>query len=220
MAAALMPFAGRAQASIASLSQKIAGGGSEEARMAALHDHVRDEVKFGWASRFNRHDPEDTLRRGIGFCQTKSLLLSAMAEAAGVEARVVWCEIGAGVLRGLIDPGTPMLDHAYVEAKIDGEWIAFDSHIVDTPLFAGASRRLAEESASAGYGVHADGGTTFPDFVQFRGDLEGRVWGVFESAEDFEANAPKSWNRLPALVRLGFGLLAAPANARADALRA
>lgn len=209
----------RAEEGLAGIVARVARNGSEEARAAALHDFVRDEIAFGWGPRFNRHDPEDTLGRRLGFCQTKGALMVALLREAGIEARLLWAEVDAAVLRGLIDPGTPFLDHAYVEARIGGEAIRFDSHVVDALLARAALRRLGEERQAAGWGVAAEGSAAFPGFIQFTPAFRGSDWGAFETPEGFEAGAPKAWNRLPALLRAGFTLFAGPANARAEALR-
>ena len=210
----------RAEERLAAIVARVAPDGSEEARAAALYDFVRDEVAFGWGPRFNRHDPADTFGRRVGFCQTKGALMVALLREAGIEAQLLWAEVDAAVLRGLIDAGTPFLDHAYVEARLGGEAIRFDSHVFDAPLARAALRRLGEEREAAGWGVAAVGSAAFPGFIQFTPAFRGRDWGAFETPEAFEAGAPKTWNRLPALLRAGFTFFAGPANARAEALRA
>ncbi|MEM9060021.1 MAG: transglutaminase-like domain-containing protein [Pseudomonadota bacterium] len=189
-------------------------------RAKALHDRIRDEIQFGWSSNFYDEAPAETEAGGTGYCITKGALLVRDLRANGIPARLVFAEIDAGVLRGLIDPGTPMVDHAIVEADLPGGRLRFDSHIVDCPLFQAASKKLTTEGASFGYGICAAGSAEFGQFSQLvEGVVPGRIWGAFETVAEFHANAPRVWNRLPLLARLAFGFFADAANARIDALR-
>ena len=190
------------------------------ARTRVLHDRVRDEIPFGWSSRFYAETPEETDAARVGFCITKSALLVRDLRANGIAARMVFAEIDVGILRGLIDPGTPWLDHAFVEADLPGGAVAFDSHIVDLPLFNAAQARLRREGLAFGYGVHGEGSAQFDGFSQFvPGAVRGRIWGAYESVAEFQAGAPRVWNQVPWIMRLGFGLLAGSANDRIVALR-
>ena len=56
----------------------------------------------------------------------------------------VRAEVDAELMRGILGPGPAMLDHAFVELRLAGEWIAFDSHLVDTPLREAAQTYLRE----------------------------------------------------------------------------
>ena len=178
----------------------------------AIHDWVREEIPFGWSMAFNHETPLETLTSGLGFCQTKSMLLAALLEAQGFGVRVIFAEIDAAVLRGLVSPGTPVLDHTFLELDLDGDVLSFDSYIVDRPLFLAAQDRCFRERKPLGYGVHAEGKIAFPGFCQFvdDGPTRGRIWGPFSSRHAFEASGAKVWNRLswytslfwrPALVR-------------------
>lgn len=207
---------------IEALADQVASSGSDEARLVALHDYVRDTVKFGWTSAFNAETSDDTWNAKIGFCQTKGVLVRDLLRAKGIEARLVFAEINADVLYGLIDPGTPMADHAFVEAKLNDQWISFDSHVVDKPLFRAAVSRCVAENMQFGYGVHAEGTCEFPGFSQFVDDrrIRGRIWGSYERIQDFLSSDAQVWNRIPFLARLFAGFAFRSANRRADLIRA
>lgn len=200
---------------------QIAPSGSDEARLVRLHDYVRDTIKFGWTSAFNAEKPEDTLNARMGFCQTKGMLARDLLRASGIEARLVFAEINADVLHGLIEPGTPMVDHAFVEAKLGSQSIAFDSYVVDKPLFQNAVSRCFVEGRRRGYGVHVKGTTEFPGFSQFVDDrlTRGRVWGAYEDIQDFLRSDVQVWNRIPLLARLFLGFAFRSANHRIAQLR-
>lgn len=189
-------------------------------RARYLHDLVRDQVQFGWTANFYAETPDETQAAQTGYCITKGALLVRDLRANAIPARMVFAEIDAGILHGLIDSGTPWLDHVYVEADLPDGRVTFDSHIVDLPLFDAAKRKLAMERRAFGYGIHSEGSTVFPAFSQYvPGPVRGQVWGAFETVSDFQQNAPRVWNRLPWIARLAFGFFADAANAKARRLR-
>lgn len=185
----------------------------------ALHDRVRDTVRFGWGPRFYAESPQETEARRIGYAVTKSALLVQLLRARGLEARLVFAEIDAGLLRGILGAGSERLDHAYVELRLAGAWIGFDSHVVDAPMIAAAKARLAGEGRAAGWGIHATATGLFPSWSQFAAPLRGRVWGSFESLDAFFESRAVVHNRLPWVVRRAFAPIARRANARIEALR-
>lgn len=110
---------------------------------------------------------------------------------------------------------------------LDGAWRATDAYIVDSPLFGPAQSRTRREGRVFGYGVHVDGVPLWngrdESFAQYNRVAAGfpvrRVWGVYDNVGAFYDQAVEPWNRLNGLLRAGFGVLAAGANDRADALR-
>ena len=61
--------------------------------MRLLFDHVRDEVAYEMAPRFDEGRDEwkasATLERGYGFCQQKAVALAALLRARGIPAGIV-----------------------------------------------------------------------------------------------------------------------------------
>ncbi|MGF1503134.1 MAG: hypothetical protein ACFBSD_15100 [Paracoccaceae bacterium] len=184
-----------------------------------LHDRVRDELRFGWGMHFWDEPPAETWIRGLGYSVTKSAVLVRLLREAGYAARLVFAEVDARLFGGILEPGTPYLDHAYVVIDGPDGPIAFDSHILDRPFFRAAQARLRAQGRTAGWGTHRDGTDVFPGFSQFVPALRGRVWGSFEDARQFYDRTEGAWNRVPWLVRLGFGAVVAGANARVARLR-
>ena len=185
-----------------------------------LHDRIRDTIPFGWTPDFWRESPAETRAAGRGFCITKSALLVDELRRHGLDAHMVFAEIDAAVLGGLIDPGTDRVDHAYVELTLGAETLAFDSHVVDLPLFTAAQAELTRKGRQAGLATHRDANARFPGWSQFTPALRGRVWGRFPTAASFYETVPEAHNRLGWLARKFFPYAAAQANDRADALRA
>lgn len=214
--------------SIQRLATRLTSGVVDDrARALAIFRFVRDEIRFGFSAGFYDQKASTVLSNGIGFCNTKSTLFVALLRAAGIPARQVFVDIDAGILFGLLDPGTPFVDHSYTEVLLDGRWIATDAYIVDTPLFRAAKSRLRREGRVLGYGVHVNGTNEWdgrrPSFAQYNNDgtvrLGSRKAQVFNDVGDFYARDTAPWNRLNWLMRQGFGMLASGGNSAADQLR-
>ncbi len=163
------------------------------ARAVAIHDWVRDQIAFGFSSDFWRQTADEVLKSRVGYCNTKSTLFVTMLRATGIPARQVFVSIRGDILRGIVDAGS-YVDHSYTELFLEGRWIRTDSYIVDQPLFDAASRQLALEKQSIGYGIVLDGTTHFngsqDSFSQFKNDgtlpaLSDANYGVFEDVGDF-----------------------------------
>ncbi len=192
----------------------------------ALFAFVR-ALPFGFATGFWDNKASDVLRAGRGYCNTKSTLFIALLRAAAIPARQQFVDIDAAILHGILDPGTAMVDHSYVEVLIESDWVATDAYIVDPRLFASARRRLAAERRLLGYSAHATGSNDWdgisPSFSQYNfidpRPIGVKRWGIFEDVGDFYARVGDAHNRLNAVLRAGVGLIAAPANRRAEALR-
>lgn len=142
--------------------EDVAGSkGSERELAIALHDHVRERVKFGFNKYFDATPPEYLLACGYGHCNPKSRLMVALFRAAGLEAHQHFVVIPKDILKDAIPASRfwmipAQVSHSYVEVKVDGGWCEIDSHIVDTLLLQGGQVRLRQEGRSLGYGVRMD----------------------------------------------------------------
>lgn len=123
----------------------------------AIFRFVRDEIAFGFARGFWDNSASAVLKSRVGYCNTKSTLFVALLRASGIPARQVFVDIHASVLDGIIDPGTPYVDHSYVEVWLNGSWVANDAYIVDRALFEPAQTKVKSERRLMGYGVHQTG---------------------------------------------------------------
>lgn len=139
----------------------VVGTATERDKAIALHDYVRENVKFGFTKHHDAAQPEYTLACGLGHCNPKSQLMVALFRAAGLESHQHFVVIPKEILKGAIPPVgfwmlSAELSHSYCEIKVDGTWCAIDSYIIDTALLKAAKARLAKEGRSLGYGVRAD----------------------------------------------------------------
>ena len=143
------------------VARVVAMPAPEREKAIALHDYVRDSVKFGFARYFDAAQPDYTLACGHGHCNPKTRLMVSLLRAIGLEAHQHFVVIPNDILNGALPPRLswllpPELSHSYVDVKVEGTWCAIDSYIVDTALLKAAQARLANEGRSLGYGVRAD----------------------------------------------------------------
>jgi transglutaminase-like putative cysteine protease len=195
-------------------------------RAVAIHDYVRDEVRFGFTPHLYAMTAPGVLRAGLGYSNTKSTLFVALLRAAGIEARQQFVDLDGAVLKGLLDLRTPFVDHSYTEVLLGGAWVPSDSYIVDDALFRAATAALRFEGRHLGYGVRVDGRCQWdgrrPAFVQFiPGDHvhTRNRWGVFPDVAAFYERTPAAWNRVSNVTRVVLPLAVHTANHTAESLR-
>jgi hypothetical protein len=143
------------------VQQVVAMLATEREKAIALHDHVRDSVKFGFTRYCDAARPDYTLARGVGHCNPKSRLMVAFFREIGLAAHQHFVVIPSDILKGALPRRLGWLlprelSHSYVDVRVDGTWCAIDSFIVDTALLHAAQARLAKEGRTLGYGVRAD----------------------------------------------------------------
>lgn len=215
-------------AAVRDLAADIARGKKNKRDQAiSVHRFVSEQIRFGFTSGFWDNRASDVLRKKRGYCNTKSTLFTALLRACGIPARQVFVDIDASVLHGLIDPGTPYLDHSYVEVFLDDAWRPTDAYIVDPALLVPARQWVRDAGRLLGYGVHANGRSDWdglqPSFSQFDlgnpSTISSRHYGVFQDVGDFYRRTENAWNRLNPPLRAAFGLLSRGANAAAARTR-
>ena len=213
----------------ATASRLTDGLHSDREKAVAIHDFVRDEISYGFSSKYYDQKASEVLRKRRGFCNTKGTLFIALLRAAKIPARQHFVDISPEILSGILDPGTAWLDHSYTEVWLGGKWIAVDSYIVDPEMFYAALKRLREEDLHCGYGVHRYGSLTwdgrsdsFSQFVQGAGGskIGNRDFGVHADARAFYAATAEASNRLSPEKRAFFPIASGSFNGRIGKLRA
>ena len=138
------------------ITDKFSG---EHEKAIALHNYVRDNIKFGFNRYFDLSKPDDTLDLGIGHCCPKSELMVALFREADIEAYNRFAVLPKEILKGAVSPVRfwlipEELSHCYTEVRVEKAWYNIDSYILDTPLFKAARAKLSEEGRTIGYGTH------------------------------------------------------------------
>lgn len=124
----------------------------------ALHDFVRDEIRFGFTTSFEAITPEETLQLKRGHCNAQADLFRALLEEAGVKARLRFVYIDKRILRyavpeliHLVLPRT--LFHAVTQVSISNRWLNTDSYLFDVEGFGRQKERLARSGLPVGFGL-------------------------------------------------------------------
>ena len=133
---------------------------TEREKAIALHDYVRDNIKFGFNRYCDLSNPNHTLELGIGHCNPKGELMVALFREAGLEAHHHFVVLPKDIIKGVIPPSLRWLipaeaSHCYTEVKIEDTWCNIDSYVLDSPLLRAARAKLTEEDLTFGYGTHA-----------------------------------------------------------------
>ncbi|MFA5055090.1 MAG: transglutaminase family protein [Dehalococcoidia bacterium] len=96
----------------------------------AVFYFVRDRIKYnpyGGISPLEEYKASATLRRGNGYCVQKAVLLAALARAAGVPARLGFCNVRNHLLSKEILDGlrgdNVMKYHGYALLHLNGKWL-------------------------------------------------------------------------------------------------
>ncbi|MDV7402056.1 transglutaminase domain-containing protein, partial [Arthrospira platensis SPKY1] len=101
---------------------------------------MRDEIRFGFPSRFDDLKASEIIVEKIGIANTKTTLFKALLDAAGIPARIHYGIIDLRIYQGIV-PGYMLwvlpktANHSWIEAQVNGHWQSIDSYIFDRPYF-------------------------------------------------------------------------------------
>ena len=123
-----------------------------------LFYYVSDAIEFGFPPNGDLTSASETIRLGIGQCNTKGTLFLALCKAAGIPARLHFSLIDKEIQRGLFHGLAyrllpPQLSHAWLEVEIDGTWRRIDGYINDAPFFDAAREALRQRGWDTGFSV-------------------------------------------------------------------
>lgn len=132
---------------------------TERDKAIALHDYVRDNIKFGYNRFFDLSQPSQTLDLGVGHCNPQGALMVALFREVGLEAYNHFVVLPRELVQGTVSAKRyrlipAELSHCITEVKVEGVWQNIDSYILDPALYTAGKARLAEEKLTMGYGTH------------------------------------------------------------------
>ena len=160
------------------------------ARVAAIQAFVR-RLPFATSLDSRSIPASEVLRRRHGDCHSKGVLFVALCRAAEIPARLLFVEVRADFLCGILDEGPRVLPHAVGQAWVNECWISTDGYVVDPALFAQARQRLRNQNRDCGWGIVLEAtGQWSGDcdcLQQFRAADVVRSHGVFHDARQFYA---------------------------------
>lgn len=143
--------------------QLTQGDVSVRGRLERLFLYVRDDIRFGFPEQGDFVSASDTIRRGLGQCNTKATLLLALCRATGIPARIHFSliskKIQKGFFTGLAYWLMPsVISHSWIEVEVDGSWRRIDTFINDKALFDAAMSELKSRGWSIGFSVALNDG--------------------------------------------------------------
>jgi hypothetical protein len=134
------------------------GCASPRQQFGRFVDFVRDDIRFGFPPEADFTSASETLRLGIGQCNTKGTLLLALCRAADIPARMHFAPVRRSIQRGIYTGVWYALlprriSHGWIEVNVDGRWRAVDSYINDTRFCVAAARALARRGWGKGFSL-------------------------------------------------------------------
>jgi hypothetical protein len=217
------------------VEQVTEGLTTDRQKAIALHNYVRDNVKFGFDRSFDTADPDHTLNCLIGHCNPKSRLMVSLFREVGLESYQHFVALKKDIIAGIFSPGTKWilylvkeLSHSYVEVNLEGSWYKIDSYVVDPPLLKAAHHKLEQENRSVGYGTRV-GSTNFWDgksdaFSQFDPSIMVEDHGRIEDLNAYYRSSKYRHVfmgvRFNTVYKLIGGIVLPPINSHMDHMRA
>ncbi|ATI43748.1 transglutaminase (plasmid) [Pacificitalea manganoxidans] len=133
---------------------------SEQDRIGAAYDFVRNEILFG----YNRADDipaSRVLGDGYGQYNTKGTLLMALLRALGVPCRLHGFTIHKALQRGVVPeavyPIAPAeILHSWVEVRTGERWVELEGFILDKDFLGSLQQAFAGTESLCGYGAGTD----------------------------------------------------------------
>jgi Transglutaminase-like superfamily len=136
----------------------VEGSASQREQLDRFVLFVRDEILFGFPPNGDMTAASDTLRLGIGQCNTKGTLLLALCRSVGIPARLHFAPIRRSIQRGLYSGVWYLLlprhlSHAWLEVNVDGRWRRVDAYINDERFCQAAAGELDRRGWQEGFSL-------------------------------------------------------------------
>lgn len=174
------------------------------AKVQAIYNFVRDEIKFG----YNVSDyisASQVLNDGYGQCNTKATLLMALLRATDVPNRIHGFTIDKALQKGAIKGIWYRLSpknilHSWVEVWVNEQWYFLEGVILDKPYLTKLQEQNSDcKTTFCGFGVYTDNFENPPiewnlnnTFIQDKGINQD--FGVFDTPDAFYAKHQQELN--------------------------
>lgn len=180
------------------------------ARIKAIYDFVRDEIKFG----YNTSDDisaSEILKDGYGQCNTKATLLMALFRATDIPNRIHGFTIDKALQKGAITGIWYQLSpqnilHSWVEVRVNEQWYFLEGVILDKPYLSKLQEKYADcKTTFCGFGAYTTNLGNPPiewnlnnTYIQDKGINQD--FGLFDTPDDFYAKHQQALNPIKRLV--------------------
>lgn len=204
------------------------GETTDRGKISRLFYYVRDGIKFGFPADGDLVSASETIRSGVGQCNTKGILFLALCKALDIPARLHFSLIKKDIQRGLFTGVAyrlmpPLISHSWLEVQVDGTWRRLDSYINDEPFYESAKTALRRCGWNTGFSVACSGGESSAalnldeeKFVQMDAVVEDQ--GVWDDPNDYYAS-PAYKNRPGFFKLLIYRMLIGSINRKVERLR-
>lgn len=204
------------------------GAKTDREKLESLFLFVRDEIAFGFPLMGDLVPASETIKTGVGQCNTKATLLLALCRASEIPARIHFSLISKDIQRGFfigiaywLMPQS--ISHSWIEVEIEGAWRRIDSFINDMPLHKAAEQELSRLGWNVGFSLALANGHASADlnvdeeaFEQMAAVTDDH--GVWDDPGDYYAS-PLYQNRPGFLRMLAYRLMIGSVNRRVERLR-
>jgi hypothetical protein len=174
------------------------------AKVQAIYNFVRDEIKFGY-NVSHYISASQVLNDGYGQCNTKATLLMALLRATDVPNRIHGFTIDKALQKGAITGIWYRLSpknilHSWVEVWVNEQWYFLEGVILDKPYLTKLQEQNSDcKTTFCGFGVYTDNFENPPiewnlnnTFIQDKGI--NRDFGVFDTPDAFYAKHQQELN--------------------------
>lgn len=185
---------------------------------------VRDEINFGFPKVWDTVTASETIRSGIGYCNTKAILMQALCTLNHIPIKLKAGQIRTEIMKGIFPVWSfPFLDetasHMWVEVELDHHAYEVDAYILDHEFYVGAKDLMLNHNWTFGYAlgeidIHKNGDWD-EGFVQT--NMVNHRSGTWSDAAEFYASA--SYNELNFFQKLGMPMLRNAANKTIEIIR-
>ncbi len=189
---------------------------------------VRDDILFAFPPEGDFVKASQTIERGYGQCNTKSILFLALCKASGIPARIHYSqitkEIQHGFFTGIIYWLMPdKITHSWLEVKIDDQWRSIDTYINDLRLHNAAVNEIKKRGWKTGFSVSRAKGEPSADLILDEAHYSQMAAvigddGVWDEPAEF-LNGPKYLNKVGPIRQWLYELFLPLVNARVRRLR-
>lgn len=196
-------------------------------KLESVFYYVRDEIKFGFPSKWDRVRASETIGYGVGYCNTKATLFLALCKALEIPVRVHCGLINFQIMRGILPSFAFMFlpktgSHSWIELQIGGEWKQMDSYINDKLFYEKALGKLQSDRQSLGFSICTVDGKSSCEFnfgekgfAQMGAVVEDH--GVWDDASEYFAT--DKYSSMNSFQLMAYPMLARLANRNVKKIR-
>jgi hypothetical protein len=124
----------------------------------AIHDYIREYIKFKFTIDFDKVSPTHTSLIQQGHCNPQADLFRELLSRAGFPSRLHFVYIDKSILLNAVPSAIYLLlpkrlYHAVTEVNVNNRWQSVDSYIFDRVTFDQQQTKLLKTDLQSGFGL-------------------------------------------------------------------